>query len=94
MSALRRGISQHPFVGGFVGLALFGGVAVFFGTSYLFVFVMALFGFILGAGVALAVGEKRGEYDEIDAALRDGRGEVERVRLKGLNGQRLFHDRY
>jgi hypothetical protein len=84
MAAYRRWIGEHQaisgFFGGFLGLASFGGAAWFLGTSAIFIDFMAMLGFLLGATALLALGGKRGIYEEIDAGIRDGRGDVEKLR--------------
>lgn len=80
MAAFRRRLGQYPFLGGFVGLALFCGGAIYFETTAIFTLLMAMLGFILGAAMLLTIGDKRGHHEEIDAALRDGRGDMEKIR--------------
>lgn len=80
VAAFRRRVGQHPFIGGFLGAFLFGGVAIFFGTSAIFALIMAIFGFILGAGLALKMDAKQGNPDEVASVLSDGRSAMEKVR--------------
>jgi hypothetical protein len=84
MAAFRRSLGQYPTLGGFcggiLGTAALGGGAWYLGTSAIFVLLMGLLGFCLGAALLLILGGSRGRHEELDAALRDGRGDVEKIR--------------
>jgi len=89
MAALRLRIGEHPFIGGFLGFFLFGGAAIYFGTNALFALAMALLGFLLAVAVVLTLAGKRGHHEELNATISDGRGNLESLRMKALNGRRL-----
>lgn len=93
MAAFRRRLDQHPtfsgLLGGFLGLAGFGGAAWLLGASTIVALLLALLGFLLGAAALLIGGGTRGDYETIDAGLRDGRGEVEKLRSQIPYNQQL-----